>query len=75
LPKLPLILGKDVCKILESHGFTMVRQRGSHMVMQAVSGTGTITVPVPAHKELRIGTLRAIIRQSRIPIEVFVDGH
>jgi predicted RNA binding protein YcfA (HicA-like mRNA interferase family) len=28
---------------------------------------GTITVPVPDHKELRIGTLRAIIRQSGVP--------
>lgn len=26
----------------------------------------TITVPVPAHSELRIGTLQSIIRQSAV---------
>ena len=32
--------------------------------MQRLIAGGTITVPVPDHKELRIGTLRSIIRQS-----------
>jgi predicted RNA binding protein YcfA (HicA-like mRNA interferase family) len=31
----------------------------------------TITVPVPEHAELRIGTLRAIIRQSELPRSLF----
>jgi len=60
-----------VCKILEAHGFTQVRQRGSHVVMQLRIPTGTVTVPVPSHKELRIGTLRSIIRQSNLPLTAF----
>ena len=31
----------------------------------------TITVPVPDHKELRIGTLLSIIRQSRLSRQLF----
>ncbi len=31
----------------------------------------TITVPVPNHNELRIGTLQSIIRQSNIPRSKF----
>ena len=31
----------------------------------------TITVPVPWHREIRIGTLLAIIRQSKLPREIF----
>jgi predicted RNA binding protein YcfA (HicA-like mRNA interferase family) len=34
--------------------------------MQKKLVAGTITVPVPDHDELRIGTLRAIIRQSGV---------
>jgi predicted RNA binding protein YcfA (HicA-like mRNA interferase family) len=41
-----------------------VRRRGSHIVMQKRLSTGTITVPVPNHDEIRIGTLQSIIRQS-----------
>jgi len=31
----------------------------------------TITVPVPSHSEIRIGTLQAIIRQSGVPRSEF----
>jgi predicted RNA binding protein YcfA (HicA-like mRNA interferase family) len=61
-----VLSGKDVCQILERHGFGQVRQRGSHIIMQKRLANSTITVPVPNHKELRIGTLRSIIRQSGI---------
>jgi predicted RNA binding protein YcfA (HicA-like mRNA interferase family) len=35
--------------------------------MQERTEDSTITVPVPDHKELRMGTLRSIIRQSGLP--------
>jgi len=62
LARLRVLSGRDVCKILEGAGFVAVRQRGSHIVMQRRSSEGTVTVPVPDHRELRIGTLQAIIR-------------
>jgi len=66
LGKLLVLSGKDVCIILEKHGFNKVRMRGSHIVMQKKLSEGTITVPVPDHHEIRIGTLQSIIRQSGI---------
>ena len=62
--KLRILSGKQVCDILEKHGFIQVRQRGSHIVMQKRLPDTTITVPVPNHSEIRIGTLQSIIRQS-----------
>jgi len=35
--------------------------------MQKKVPDSTITVPVPDHKEIRIGTLQSIIRQSHLP--------
>ena len=64
--KIRIFSGKDVCIILARHGFSEVRQRGSHIVMQKQLPDTTITVPVPNHAELRIGTLQSIIRQSGI---------
>jgi predicted RNA binding protein YcfA (HicA-like mRNA interferase family) len=64
--KLRILSGREVCRILEQHGFRIVRQRGSHIVLQRQSDSGTITVPVPDHAEIRIGTLQSIIRQSGI---------
>lgn len=66
-----VLSGREVCAILERHGFLQVRQRGSHIVMQHMTAEGTITVPVPNDRELRIGTLRSIIRQSGVPRSEF----
>ncbi len=71
MSKLRVLSGREVCAILERYGFTEVRRRGSHIVMQRVSDEGTTTVPVPDHRELRIGTLRSIIRQSGVPRSEF----
>ncbi|MEZ5574687.1 MAG: type II toxin-antitoxin system HicA family toxin [Candidatus Competibacteraceae bacterium] len=62
--KLKTLSGKEVCGTLENHGFNKTRQRGSHIVMQKQVPGSTITVLVPDHKEIRIGTLLSIIRQS-----------
>ena len=53
--------------ILARHGFAEVRRRGSHIVMQKKVPQSSITVPVPDHDEIRIGTLQSIIRQSGLP--------
>jgi predicted RNA binding protein YcfA (HicA-like mRNA interferase family) len=66
LGKLRILSGQEVCAILIRHGFTEVRQRGSHIVMQKRLADSTITVPVPNHSEIRIGTLQSIIRQSGV---------
>jgi predicted RNA binding protein YcfA (HicA-like mRNA interferase family) len=71
LGKLRTFSGKNVCKILEKHGFSEIRKRGSHIAMQKTIPGSTITVPVPDHDEIRIGTLLSIIRQSGIPRSEF----
>ncbi len=71
MAKLRVLSGKEVCEILAAHGFVQVRQRGSHVVMQKKLEDTTITVPVPNHKEIRIGTLQAIIRQSGLEKRLF----
>jgi predicted RNA binding protein YcfA (HicA-like mRNA interferase family) len=66
LGKLRILSGRQVCTILSRQGFVEKRQRGSHIVMQKQLPDTTVTVPVPNHAELRIGTLKSIIRQSGI---------
>jgi predicted RNA binding protein YcfA (HicA-like mRNA interferase family) len=39
--------------------------------MQRTGDEGTTTVPVPDHREIRIGTLRSIIRQTGVPRSEF----
>lgn len=69
--KLKVLPGKEVCRILEQNGFHQIRQKGSHIVMQKKVGETTITVPVPNHSEIKIGTLQSIIRQSKLNRDLF----
>lgn len=72
MPKPGVFSGQEICALLEAEGFQKVRQRGSHAVMQRSTPGGTITVPVPLHREVRLGTLLAIIRQSGVSKERFM---
>ncbi len=66
------ITAKKLIKILAENGFNLSRQKGSHAIYrQQITG---IIVPVPLHgknKPILIGTLLAIIKQSRIPKSKF----
>ncbi|MFH1197453.1 MAG: type II toxin-antitoxin system HicA family toxin [bacterium] len=57
--------------MFEKHGFISIRQKGSHIIMQKKLTETTITVPIPNHKEIKIGTLKSIIRQSQISVREF----
>lgn len=71
MPKLKVLSGREVRAILEAHGFVFARQKGSHMMMVKASAGDSITVSVPDHKELAIGTLGGIIRDSGLPRSLF----
>ena len=66
-----MLSGQAVCRILAGQGFGQVRQRGSHVVMQKQVDGSTVTVPVPDHAILRVGTLLSIIRQSGLGRALF----
>lgn len=73
MARLSVLSGREVCRILAAHGFAEVRRRGSHIAMQRAEAEGTVTVPVPDHRELRTGTLLSIIRQSGLPRSAFEE--
>jgi len=54
VPKLGVFSGAEIVRILESAGFIRARQKGSHVIMQRRLDGGTITVPVPLHRTVRI---------------------
>ena len=73
-PKLRPVSGEETIAALERSGFSQVRQRGSHVVLQKQLQDRTIGCVVPMHKELAIGTLRGILRQAEITPEEFMDN-
>jgi predicted RNA binding protein YcfA (HicA-like mRNA interferase family) len=56
VPRLPRLRGKEVIRILEEHGFQIVRVRGSHHSLRHIDGRYTV-VPVHAGKIIGPGLL------------------
>jgi predicted RNA binding protein YcfA (HicA-like mRNA interferase family) len=60
---LPVIRGKELVTFLETLGFTVIRQRGSHIRMKSDDGRYT-SVPVHSGEDIPKGLLRKIIRED-----------
>lgn len=63
------VSGRDAAKALGRAGFVHLRTTGSHYVARK----GVVTLVIPLHRELRMGTLKALIEQSGLTIEEFCD--
>lgn len=74
MPRLPRISSKKAIKVLENLGFEKIRQTGSHVIMKKMTPDGQIGCVVPLHRELKIGTLKGILKQAQISLEKFIDN-
>ena len=64
-PRLRRVSAREVLAALGSFGFEVVATRGSHAKLRRVTPAGvTQTLTVPLHKNLDLGTVRAIYRQA-----------
>lgn len=73
MSKLKKISGKECAKILcNKFGFSFVRQSGSHIILKKETSDGKIGTVVPNHPELKLGTLKNVLKLARIKEEDFV---
>jgi predicted RNA binding protein YcfA (HicA-like mRNA interferase family) len=61
MTRLPQLSGPEFVRALQSVGFTVRRQQGSHIVMRRDDPFAQTVVP--NHRQIDRGTLRAILRQ------------
>ena len=64
MAKLPRSTGREMVRILQRQGFRLVGVRGSHHFFER--GDMRTTVPVHGNRNLKIGTLRSILRDVDI---------
>ena len=68
MSKLRKLSGNELVKILcNKFGYKSIRQKGSHIILIKITEKGEkVGCVVPLHKELKIGTLKGILKQARI---------
>lgn len=66
------VSGKECVKILcNKFGFSVARQKGSHIVIAKETLAEKIVAVVPNHRELKLGTLKGILKMAKITEEDF----
>lgn len=68
LPSLPYV---KIVRALQRDGWTVVRQRGSHIRLQKRVGDETLKLTVPAHRPVKRSTLAHILKQARVDADRF----
>lgn len=74
MPKLPVLSGKEIIKVLTKIGFVETRQKGSHVILKRKIKDGEIGCVVPLHKEVALGTLKGILKQANVSPEEFIES-
>jgi predicted RNA binding protein YcfA (HicA-like mRNA interferase family) len=70
MPKLPSADAADVVRAFEALGWTVARQRGSHIIM--VRDGHIATLSIPDHNPVARGTLRSLIRSAGLTVDEFM---
>jgi len=69
--KLANISGAEAAKAFVRAGWQKVGQVGSHLMMTKPGQR--VNLSIPQHKELSVGTLRALIRAAGMSVDEFLE--
>jgi len=72
MPALRKVSGHEALKILcNKLGFSVSGRTGSHIRLSKVTPDGKIGTVVPMHKQLKIGTLKGVLKLAKVSEEEF----
>ena len=70
--KVPSLPYQQIIHALQRDGWTVVRQRGSHIRLQKRVGSEVLKITVPAHRPVKRSTLAHILKQARLDVDDFL---
>ena len=71
MSKLPALTGKEIMAALKKAGFSVDRQRGSHVFLKHHDGRATV-VPIHSGETIGPGLLSRILRDAEMTKEDFL---
>jgi predicted RNA binding protein YcfA (HicA-like mRNA interferase family) len=71
--KVPSLSYSQIIRALQRDGWTVVRQRGSHIRLHKRVGDELLKLTVPAHRPVKRSTLSHILKQARLEVDDFID--
>lgn len=71
MSKVPSLPFTQIVKALQRDGWTVVRQRGSHIRLPKRIGDDVLKITIPAHRPVKRSTLAHILKQARLDVDEF----
>ena len=71
MAKLANISGREAAKAFQKAGWIVMGRVGSHLVLSKEGIRANLSIPM--HKELSVGTLRALIRNAGLTVDEFIE--
>lgn len=72
-PKLPVVSGAELVRVLQKLGYQIKRQRGSHVRLYPPPESTCRPTTVPLHDELAKGTLKSILEDAGLTAERLIE--
>jgi len=73
MSRVPSLAYSEIIRALQRDGWTVVRQRGSHIRLHKRMGDELLKITVPAHRPVKRSTLAHILKQAQLNIDRFLE--
>jgi predicted RNA binding protein YcfA (HicA-like mRNA interferase family) len=60
------VSGKELAKLLERHGWTLLRVQGSHHIYGKEASIVRLSVPIHGNKTLKLGLLKHLLKMAEL---------
>jgi predicted RNA binding protein YcfA (HicA-like mRNA interferase family) len=71
MPPTPVVSGREAVRAFERDGWRLVRQRGSHIILEKTGVAPHLSIP--NHREVSTNTLAREIRKSGLTTAEFIE--
>jgi predicted RNA binding protein YcfA (HicA-like mRNA interferase family) len=58
------VSGKDLARVVERHGWVLLRVTGSHHIYGKTASMVRLSIPIHSNRPLKLGLLRHLLKQA-----------
>jgi predicted RNA binding protein YcfA (HicA-like mRNA interferase family) len=58
------VSGKDLARLVERHGWVLLRVTGSHHIYGKTGSVVRLSIPIHTNRPLKVGLLRHLLKQA-----------
>ena len=69
MTKVPSVNYDTLLRALQRDGWTIIRQKGSHVRLEKRLADELLRITVPAHKPIKRSTLSHLLKQARLTVD------